>query len=80
MCSCFCFYICMRVAEAYAGANVCLYVQCVCKGLTPVSEEAQCGRFSVECVLLCVYVCVKGLTVISEAAKGDLASVIILLT
>lgn len=32
------------------AVNVCV---CVCKGLTPASEEAQCGLFSIVCVFLC---------------------------
>ncbi len=42
----------------YVGADVCLHVQCVCEGLTPVSEEAQCDLFSVVCVCFCVCMCV----------------------
>lgn len=56
---------------------------CVCPN-EYLQLECLCSCVSEACLVLCmcvsVYVCVKGLTVISEAAKGDLATAIILLT
>lgn len=67
----------MCVAEV--GTNVCV---CVCVLVKGERQRLRRNNYThvASCVCVCVSLCFKGLTVISEAAKGDLASVIILLT